>query len=316
MDASIRNDSVFREWFNQEDPGLAQILKSMPEWFDLPVSISCVLGGLSNQVYRFEVNGLVCIARIPGKQSSSLWGNIDFETENTVLAGELGIGPKVLYQLKDGGLIIEFIDGIQLTSNLLQDSNIVNSVIDSLKKLHGGAPFKNDFSSISLMDRFLNTLNSLDYPTFSDWHLYRNQLLNINDLLESYSPNKVPCHNDIFPKNWIIDVRGNPRLIDFEYSGNNDPAFELATLFVESKWDEETMRQVCVKYFDDDSPKHFSSVWMQSILFDSLWSLYSLIRAGLNPQSDGLEIGTLRWRRAKAKLASIDYIKYLKILKS
>src|SRR3972149_1608 len=39
-------------------------------------------------------------------------------------------------------------------------------------------------------------------------------------------PPAVPCHNDLLAENYIDDGR-QLWLIDFEYSGNNDPCFEL-----------------------------------------------------------------------------------------
>ena len=43
----------------------------------------------------------------------------------------------------------------------------------------------------------------------------------------------VPCNNDLLAENFLL-TRDGLRLIDYEYSGNNDPCFELGNLWSES----------------------------------------------------------------------------------
>ena len=43
----------------------------------------------------------------------------------------------------------------------------------------------------------------------------------------------VPCNNDLLAENFI-DVGGEMRLIDYEYSGNNEASFELGNVWSES----------------------------------------------------------------------------------
>ena len=48
----------------------------------------------------------------------------------------------------------------------------------------------------------------------------------------------VPCHNDLLAENYM-DVDGELRLIDYEYSGNNDPCFELGNTCQELQYDDD-----------------------------------------------------------------------------
>jgi thiamine kinase-like enzyme len=43
----------------------------------------------------------------------------------------------------------------------------------------------------------------------------------------------VPCNNDLLAENFI-DAGDRIYLIDYEYSGNNDPCFELGNVWSES----------------------------------------------------------------------------------
>ena len=44
----------------------------------------------------------------------------------------------------------------------------------------------------------------------------------------------MPCNNDLLAENFIVDGRRGFWLIDYEYSGNNDPCFELGNVWSES----------------------------------------------------------------------------------
>ena len=47
----------------------------------------------------------------------------------------------------------------------------------------------------------------------------------------------VPCHNDLLAENYLDDGE-RLWIVDYEYSGNNDPAFELGNTCQELGWDE------------------------------------------------------------------------------
>jgi thiamine kinase-like enzyme len=57
----------------------------------------------------------------------------------------------------------------------------------------------------------------------------------------------VPCHNDPWPGN-LIDADGRVYLIDWEYSGMNDPVWDLADLSVEAGFDAEQDRAMVEAY--------------------------------------------------------------------
>lgn len=316
MFPSFRNDGVFREFVSEHDPCLADIIGTMPDWCEKEISITCVLGGLSNKVYRIEINGISFIARVPGNYSTMFGGESACEISNTLIAGQCGVGPYVLKPLPEyNGLIMEFIQGISLTPQLLQDDRIIEAVVDAMKKLHSGQRFTNDFSVFQLSDRLTATLRRLGSPLPNDFPLYEDSLAQIRQSLESHPVELVPCHNDAFPKNWILDRSRQARLIDFEFSGNNDPAFELATLYVECKWSRETLQHVCDSYYERSVAADVSRVLLQSIFFDYTWSLYALVRAALDPKCDGISIAEARWARVRANLNATEWARHMEIIR-
>ena len=58
----------------------------------------------------------------------------------------------------------------------------------------------------------------------------------------------VPCHNDPWPAN-LLDADGRIYLIDWEYSGMNDPMWDLADLSVEAGFGPEQDRTMMEVYY-------------------------------------------------------------------
>ena len=50
----------------------------------------------------------------------------------------------------------------------------------------------------------------------------------IRDAFAVREEGTVPCNNDLLAENFLL-TRDGLRLIDYEYSGNNDPCFSSAT---------------------------------------------------------------------------------------
>ena len=59
---------------------------------------------------------------------------------------------------------------------------------------------------------------------------------------------RVPCNNDLLAENFI-DVGGELRLIDYEYSGNNEPCFELGNVWSESNLSLEQLERLVADYY-------------------------------------------------------------------
>ncbi len=93
------------------------------------------------------------------------------------------------------------------------------------------------------------------------------------------------CHNDCVPKNWIQLPDGKLRLIDFEFAGDNDPAFDFATLSLD--------------WAIDLPPEIESRARIYRPVVDVLWTLYCLIVADIDPPSrdEALRQATLRQAR-------------------
>jgi thiamine kinase-like enzyme len=125
----------------------------------------------------------------------------------------------------------------------------------------------------------------------------------------------VPCNNDLLAENYIDD--GNMlRLIDFEYSGNNDPCFELGNTCQELQYDEEQISELSAAYFGIATPGLISRMKLNMIMSDVGWGLWAAIQAKISKiDYDFWGWATERWARAETKMDSSEFPGWLQAVR-
>ena len=113
----------------------------------------------------------------------------------------------------------------------------------------------------------------------------------------------MPCHNDLLAENYLDD---GDRLwiVDYEYSGNNDPTFELGNTCQELGFDDDRATELCAAYFGSADPALLARMRLQMIMSDIGWTLWAAIQARISTiDYDFWGWAEERWGRASASLA-------------
>jgi thiamine kinase-like enzyme len=98
------------------------------------------------------------------------------------------------------------------------------------------------------------------------------------------------------------------RLIDFEYSGNNDPCFELGNTCQELQYNEERIQELCTAYFGEATPTRLARMKLNMIMSDVGWTLWAAIQAKISSiDYDFWGWAVERWGRAVAKMDSPEF---------
>ncbi len=146
-------------------------------------------------------------------------------------------------------------------------------------------------------------------PTGYREHL--GQLPRIEAALAVHPPATVPCHNDLLAENYLDDGT-RLWLVDWEYSGNNDPAFELGNTAQELGYDEAQVAELCADYYGEASPARLARMHLQMIMSDVGWTLWAAIQAGISTiDYDFTGWAEERWARTTAVLDGPDYESWL-----
>jgi thiamine kinase-like enzyme len=112
----------------------------------------------------------------------------------------------------------------------------------------------------------------------------------------------VPCHNDLLAENYLDDGQ-RLWIVDYEYSGNNDPTFELGNTCQELGWDDGRIRELCAAYFGEATDALLARMRLQMIMSDVGWTLWSAIQAAISSiEYDFFGWAEERWARTSAAL--------------
>lgn len=289
-------------------PSIDEIVARVAAWRGQAPRVSPLGGGLTNTNYRLDFDDESLVLRIPGEQTELLAIDRDNERHNTQVAAKIGIGPRVLHHLADcQALVIEFIPGPTLSPADLHRAEMPARLAQSLRLLHAGPRFLHDFDMLALARQYLATVDRLGAALPDGLRAGTAQLDDIQPALEARALPKVPCHNDLLAGNLIDDGR-LLRIVDFEYSGNNDPCFELGNTCQEQEYNNDQIAALCAAYFGRHDPALVARVKLNMIVSDVGWALWAAIQNCISEiDFDFWQYGSDRWRRAQAKLAGPDY---------
>lgn len=294
-------------------PLIDEIVARIDDWQGRHVSIQALSGGLTNTNYQVEVDGTLYFVRVPGERTDLLAIDRNNEYHNSKAAAEAGVGPKILYHLPEYNvMVLEFLDGKTMSKDSLNAPGMPTRMAQSIKRLHAGPRFMLNFNMFRLTEYYLAicTDRQIRLP---DGYLDRMPTVaQIEKALLADPLPTVPCNNDLLAENYIDD--GNSLwLIDYEYSGNNDPCFELGNTCQEMQFNDEQISEVCSVYFGMVSDNRISRMKLNMIMSDVGWGLWAAIQANVSKiKYDFWGWATERWGRAVEKLDSAEFPVWLK----
>lgn len=278
------------------------------EWKGKNVSVAPLSGGLTNTNYKVTVDGTPYFVRVPGESTELLAVDRQNEYFNSKAAAVAGVGPNVLYHLPElNVMVLEFIEGQTMSKDALNAPGMPTRMALAIKQLHAGPRFLTDFNMFRLTEYYLNICEERSIP-IPDGYLERVPTIKRMEEAMSVKPlPTVPCNNDLLAENYI-DEGGSLRLIDYEYSGNNDPCFELGNTCQEMEFDEDQIREVCEAYFGSVSESMIARMKLNMIMSDVGWGLWAAIQAKISTiDYDFWGWAIERWGRAVEKMESEEF---------
>jgi thiamine kinase-like enzyme len=277
-------------------------------------------GGLTNLVYRVDYDGGRYILRIPGPGTEEI---IDREVElhNARIAAEADVSAEVLFgDPKTGVMLTRYIDGIiTMTPELFgQRPGAAARAAAALKRMHEcGKEFRFRFELFAMIDEYLNVLDRLKAELPAGYHDMMKAAQPVREALEANPAALAPCHCDPLCENFLDDGE-RMWIVDWEYSGMNDPIWDLGDVSVEAGFsaaqDDEMMRAYCG---GEPSPALYGRMVIYKAMCDLLWTLWGLIQhANDNPVEDFWAYATGRFDRCRQLMDSADFADHVRAVKA
>jgi thiamine kinase-like enzyme len=248
--------------------------------------------------------------RVPGKDTYE-YVDRAAEEHNARIMAAAGVNARVLYfDATDGTMLSEFVEGVNMTQTRFRDEPEAPArVALALKRVHRLGPvFRSRFDVVAMIDVYLGILRKLGAPLPEDYHEVEQGARAVRRALDASPMPLSPCHNDPWPGN-LLDAGGRLYIIDWEFSGMNDPMWDLGDLSVEAGFEPEQDRVMIEAYYGATAPLAlYSRLALYKALSDLLWALWGLIQhANDNPRNDFLTYALGRLGRCKALMGSTEF---------
>jgi thiamine kinase-like enzyme len=253
---------------------------------DRPREVVQLPGGLTNVNLKVTCLGKTCVVRIGQPGNELLAIDRDAEYVNSVAAAEAGVGAPVIQYVPGAELlVVGFIKGTTFTDDDLRHGGHLERVAEACRALHAGPRFVNDFDMFMVQQRYLDIVRSRGFRLPDRYLEFLPQVARIEQAFAAHPAATVPCNNDLLAGNFIDDGR-KLWLIDYEYSGNNDPCFELGNIWSEAGLTLDQLDELMTAY-DGTLLRH-------RVARARLWGLMS-------------KYGWTLWGSIQASVSSIDF---------
>jgi thiamine kinase-like enzyme len=274
------------------------------------------LGGLTNLVFRV---GDYCL-RIPGKGTEEYIDRAN-EAVATKETAKAGVSPELLhFDPATGVMVTRFIEGsVTMTpDNFASRDGAPARAGEAFRRLHlSGAVFPFRFELFSMIDDYLGILATKDVALPDGYH---DVVREAEAVRKALAVNPVPlaaCHCDPLCENFL-DADGRMWIVDWEYSGMNDPMWDLGDLSVEGGFSPAQDEEMLTAYFGGEAtPQDRGRMVIYKAMCDLLWTLWGLIQlANNNPAEDFRAYADGRFGRCKALMATPDFADHLRAVET
>ncbi|MES2667091.1 MAG: phosphotransferase family protein [Pseudomonadota bacterium] len=268
------------------------------------------LGGLTNRVYRLGPH----ILRIPG-EGTAAYINRAHEAVAAAEAARVGASPALIHADADSGLMVtRFIEAVTMTpARFVTRPGAVARATLALRTLHrSDARFPTRFDLFAMIDSYLALLAPRDVALPQGYADVVAEAGRVRAALAAHPLPQAACHCDPLCENFL-DAGGRMWLVDWEYSGMNDPLWDLGDLSVEAQFEQDQDEAMLTAYFDGEPrPADRGRVMIYKAMCDLLWTLWGLIQlADANPADDFRAYADTRFARCKALMATPDFARHL-----
>ena len=275
-----------------------KILETISNVFNVPEEeihdIIPIKKGMTNRSFTFSYDNRRYIMRIPGEGTDKL---IDRNEESAVYQAinPLGICDDIVYfNAKHGYKISVFYDNARVCDPL--DWTDVKMCIKKLREFHAMKISVDHMFDIFGQIEFYESLWPEPVSCFRDYKETKANVMSLEEYINSIEKQWTLTHIDAVPDNFLFVNAGGEeqiRMIDWEYSGMQDPHVDIAMFAIYSMYDKEQIDTLIDCYFDEKCPNEVrTKIYAYISACGLLWSNWCEYKSHL-----GVEFGEYALRQ-------------------
>lgn len=269
-------------------PDVLAFLSRVPLFADAQ-SVQCApLRGvisLNNTGYRVTVDGIDYFLRFAADTSRFLGVRREEEIEAARAAANVGISPRLLYSEPAGHLLFPFIVGRHWQPEEFHDEANIIRLASTLRRLHDVKGVRAEGSVFRRVERLLASVRTLqlEMPPNLDTHLEAmSRIERLREADTRFRPGL--SHNDFWQNNFLDDGE-KLWLVDWEFGGNGDGLYDLATISMGGDYSDREQHALLQAYGYTDPEDYQLLQKMKTVvrLFEASWAL---VMSGLRDSSE------------------------------
>lgn len=232
-------------------------------WPDGVTSIETLGGGITNHNFKVVAGGEAFVLRVAGKETGLLGIDRNRELEAATAAAELGIGPEVVAFVEaEGCLITRFVEGEVGRVTIGEAASL-------LLRLHAGRPIPGRFDALHVVDEYAESAQARGARLPARFARARE----LGSAIAARLGRRplAPCHNDLLAANFISDG-DRTWIVDWEYAGMGDPAFDLANFAVSNGLDAAGDEELLAAYGSEEADVHVLQRYMSDFR-EAMWGV-------------------------------------------
>ncbi|MFI3165680.1 MAG: phosphotransferase [Bacillota bacterium] len=246
------------------------------------VDIQVIQAGLTNVSFMFCVKNIKYVYRHPGGTAGNLV-NRQAEMYAQKIAKETGVDISYIHMDESGWKISYYVDNL-VECNFRKYPKQFKLGMEFLRRIHS-EPVTEDvkiFDNIQEGKKLIGIASSTKGNLFLEFKDIIEKIDKLDCLVkedaQKRNVKKVFCHNDTYEPNYLATENGELYLIDWEYSGINYPANDLACILCRNHFSDEEIYEYFEEYLQRKptfaESRHFISYIALCAFYWFSWGLY------------------------------------------
>lgn len=244
--------------------------------------IKAIKQGLTNTSFYFtaansRISGTKFVYRHPGVGTSD-YINRESECFSMDVAKRLGLDDTFIYMDKnEGWKLSRYIDHVRTLD--YHNEKQVETALGMMRKLHEAnihSEFR--FGTWEKSVEFVEKIRQRGRADFADFQNLFDMMETLYKLTKSDGIGERLCHCDCYDPNFLIGEDDKMYLIDWEYSGNDDPATDLGTFICCSDYTEEEAVRIFRIYaghdLSDIELRHYYAYVALAAYYWYVWAIF------------------------------------------
>lgn len=251
--------------------------------------------GMTNRSFLFHCRGKTYIMRIPGEGTDQMIDRVQEAHVYQAIADRDICDVVVYMDPAHGYKITEFLEGARVCDPMCGED--ICLCMERLRRFHEMKISVDHEFDLFRQIEFYESLWNGALSVYKDYKKTKENVLSLQDYIESQAGEKVLTHIDAVPDNFLFytnpEGKQEIRLIDWEYAGMQDPHVDIAMFCIYSLYDRQQTDRLIQAYFPEGCRRETQiKIYAYIAVCGLLWSNWCEYKRSL-----GVEFGEYSLRQ-------------------